>query len=99
MSFNYIVQSKTLYALENRWNRGGNQSGNIREDFFDYADSVKITFSSRVKPVAVRFNDLGLKDKYLTNYVYVFKKGDNDIYSKKEQNESESNKIFNGDDV
>ena len=52
-----------------------------------------------MKPVAVRFNDLGLKDKYLTNYVYVFKKGDNDIYSKKEQNESESNKIFNGDDV
>ena len=85
-----------------RWEiRGGEGGtvGNIREDFFDYADSVKITFSSRVKPVAVRFNDLGLKDKYLTNYVYVFKKGDNDIYSKKEQNESESNKIFNGDDV
>ena len=85
-----------------RWNISGTEgetSGNIREDFFDYADSVKITFSSRVKPVAVRFNDLGLKDKYLTNYVYVFKKGDNDIYSKKEQNESESNKIFNGDDV
>ena len=85
-----------------RWKIGGTEGetvGNIREDFFDYADSVKITFSSRVKPVAVRFNDLGLKDKYLTNYVYVFKKGDNDIYSKKEQNESESNKIFNGDDV
>lgn len=85
-----------------RWNISGTEggtSGYIREDFFDYADSVKITFSSRVKPVAVRFNDLGLKDKYLTNYVYVFKKGDNDIYSKKEQNESESNKIFNGDDV
>ena len=85
-----------------RWEiRGGEGEtvGNIREDFFDYADSVKITFSSRVKPVAVKFNDLGLKDKYLTNYVYVFKKGDNDIYSKKEQNESESNKIFNGDDV
>lgn len=96
-----------------RWKISGTEggtSGHIREDFFDYADSVKITFSSRVKPVAVRFNDLGLKDKYLTNYVYVFKKGDNDIYSKKEQNEkeskskeeqneSESNKIFNGDDV
>ena len=85
-----------------RWEISGGEggtSGYIREDFFDYADSVKITFSSRVKPVAVRFNDLGLKDKYLTNYVYVFKKGDNDIYSKKEQNESESNKIFNGDDV
>lgn len=85
-----------------RWKISGTEggtSGYIREDFFDYADSVKITFSSRVKPVAVRFNDLGLKDKYLTNYVYVFKKGDNDIYSKKEQNESESNKIFNGDDV
>lgn len=62
---------------------GGGTGGYIREDFFDYADSVKITFSSQVKPVAVRFNDLGLKDKYLTNYVYVFKKGDNDIYSKK----------------
>lgn len=46
----------------------------ILERIFDYADSVKITFSSRVKPVAVRFNDLGLKDKYLTNYVYVFKR-------------------------
>lgn len=85
-----------------RWKISGTEggtSGHIREDFFDYADSVKITFSSRVKPVAVRFNDLGLKDKYLTNYVYVFKKGDNDIYSKKGQNESEDKEVYNGDDV
>lgn len=85
-----------------RWKISGTEGetvGYIREDFFDYADSVKITFSSRVKPVAVRFNDLGLKDKYLTNYVYVFKKGDNDIYSKKGQNESEDKEVYNGDDV
>ena len=84
--------------------------GTVRGDFFNNADSIKVTFTSKAKPVAVRFNDLGLDNKYLANYVYVFKKGDNDIYSKKEQNEKESkskeeqnesgsNKIFNGDDV
>lgn len=91
-----------------RWDNRG--IGTVRGDFFNNADSIKVTFTSKAKPVAVRFNDLGLDNKYLANYVYVFKKGDNDIYSKKEQNEkeskskeeqneSESNKIFNGDDV
>lgn len=99
-----ILFSLTPYKWDNR------DIGTVRGDFFHNADSIKVTFTSKAKPVAVRFNDLGLDNKYLANYVYVFKKGDNDIYSKKEQNEkeskskeeqneSESNKIFNGDDV
>lgn len=99
-----ILFSLTPYRWDNR------DIGTVRGDFFHNADSIKVTFTSKAKPVAVRFNDLGLDNKYLANYVYVFKKGDNDIYSKKEQNEkeskskeeqneSESNKIFNGDDV
>lgn len=99
-----ILFSLTPYRWDNR------DIGTVRGDFFNNADSIKVTFTSKAKPVAVRFNDLGLDNKYLANYVYVFKKGDNDIYSKKEQNEkeskskeeqneSESNKIFNGDDV
>ena len=106
-----ILFSLTPYI---RWDNS--DIGTVRGDFFHNADSIKVTFTSKAKPVAVRFNDLGLDNKYLANYVYVFKKGDNDIYSKQEQNEyeskskeknvikeeqneSESNKIFNGDDV
>lgn len=108
--YNYLCPSTILFSLTPyiRWDNRG--IGTIRGDFFHNADSIKVTFTSKAKPVAVRFNDLGLDNKYLANYVYVFKKGDNDIYSKKEQNEkeskskeeqneSESNKIFNGDDV
>lgn len=96
---NYLCPSTILFSLTPyiRWDNRG--IGTVRGDFFHNADSIKVTFTSKAKPVAVRFNDLGLDNKYLANYVYVFKKGDNDIYSKKEQNESESNKIFNGDDV
>lgn len=108
--YNYLCPSTILFSLTPyiRWDNRG--IGTVRGDFFNNADSIKVTFTSKAKPVAVRFNDLGLDNKYLANYVYVFKKGDNDIYSKKEQNEkeskskeeqneSESNKIFNGDDV
>ena len=97
--YNYLCPSTILFSLTPyiRWDNRGR--GTVRGDFFNNADSIKVTFTSKAKPVAVRFNDLGLDNKYLANYVYVFKKGDNDIYSKKEQNESESNKIFNGDDV
>lgn len=107
---NELCPSTILFSLTPyiRWDNRG--IGTVRGDFFHNADSIKVTFTSKAKPVAVRFNDLGLENKYLANYVYVFKKGDNDIYSKKEQNEkeskskeeqneSESNKIFNGDDV
>lgn len=107
---NDLCPSTILFSLTPyiRWDNRG--IGTVRGDFFHNADSIKVTFTSKVKPVAVRFNDLGLDNKYLANYVYVFKKGDNDNYSKKEQNEkeskskeeqneSESNKIFNGDDV
>lgn len=107
---NELCPSTILFSLIPyiRWDNRG--IGTVRGDFFNNADSIKVTFTSKAKPVAVRFNDLGLDNKYLANYVYVFKKGDNDIYSKKEQNEkeskskeeqneSESNKIFNGDDV
>lgn len=107
---NDLCPSTILFSLTPyiRWDNRG--IGTVRGDFFNNADSIKVTFTSKAKPVAVRFNDLGLDNKYLANYVYVFKKGDNDIYSKKEQNEkeskskeeqneSESNKIFNGDDV
>ena len=107
---NELCPSTILFSLTPyiRWDNRG--IGTVRGDFFHNADSIKVTFTSKAKPVAVRFNDLGLDNKYLANYVYVFKKGDNDIYSKKEQNEkeskskeeqneSESNKIFNGDDV
>lgn len=96
---NKLCPSTILFSLTPyiRWDNRG--IGTVRGDFFNNADSIKVTFTSKAKPVAVRFNDLGLDNKYLANYVYVFKKGDNDIYSKKEQNESESNKIFNGDDV
>lgn len=108
--YNYLCPSTILFSLTPyiRWDN--RDRGTVRGDFFHNADSIKVTFTSKAKPVAVRFNDLGLDNKYLANYVYVFKKGDNDIYSKKEQNEkeskskeeqneSESNKIFNGDDV
>lgn len=108
--YNYLCPSTILFSLTPyiRWDNRG--IGTVRGDFFNNADSIKVSFTSKAKPVAVRFNDLGLDNKYLANYVYVFKKGDNDIYSKKEQNEkeskskeeqneSESNKIFNGDDV
>lgn len=108
--YNYLCPSTILFSLTPyiRWDN--RDRGTVRGDFFNNADSIKVTFTSKAKPVAVRFNDLGLDNKYLANYVYVFKKGDNDIYSKKEQNEkeskskeeqneSESNKIFNGDDV
>lgn len=108
--YNDLCPSTILFSLTPyiRWDNRG--IGTVRGDFFHNADSIKVTFTSKAKPVAVRFNDLGLDNKYLANYVYVFKKGDNDIYSKKEQNEkeskskeeqneSESNKIFNGDDV
>lgn len=108
--YNYLCPSTILFSLIPyiRWDN--RDRGTVRGDFFNNADSIKVTFTSKAKPVAVRFNDLGLDNKYLANYVYVFKKGDNDIYSKKEQNEkeskskeeqneSESNKIFNGDDV
>ena len=107
---NALCPSTILFSLTPyiRWDN--RDIGTVRGDFFHNADSIKVTFTSKAKPVAVRFNDLGLDNKYLANYVYVFKKGDNDIYSKKEQNEkeskskeeqneSESNKIFNGDDV
>lgn len=107
---NELCPSTILFSLTPyiRWDNRG--IGTVRGDFFNNADSIKVTFTSKAKPVAVRFSDLGLDNKYLANYVYVFKKGDNDIYSKKEQNEkeskskeeqneSESNKIFNGDDV
>ncbi|WP_308261166.1 energy transducer TonB [Prevotella sp.] len=104
---NELYPSTILFSLTPYVNR---DRGTVRGDFFNNADSIKVTFTSKAKPVAVRFNDLGLDNKYLANYVYVFKKGDNDIYSKKEQNEKESkskeeqnesgsNKIFNGDDV
>ena len=94
--YNYLCPSTILFSLTPyiRWDNRGR--GTVRGDFFNNADSIKVTFTSKAKPVAVRFNDLGLDNKYLANYVYVFKKGDNDIYSKKEQNESESNKIFKG---
>lgn len=96
---NDLCPSTILFSLTPyiRWDNRG--IGTVRGDFFHNADSIKVTFTSKAKPVAVRFNDLGLDNKYLANYVYVFKKRDNDIYSKKEQNESENNKIFNGDDV
>ena len=108
--YNYLCPSTILFSLTPYIRLDNRGIGTVRGDFFHNADSIKVTFTSKAKPVAVRFNDLGLDNKYLANYVYVFKKGDNDIYSKKEQNEkeskskeeqneSESNKIFNGDDV
>lgn len=47
--------------------------GEINEDFFINADTAKVTYKD-AKPLVVKFNDLGIKNKYLTNYVYVFKK-------------------------
>lgn len=113
---NDLCPSTILFSLASYIKMDNRDIGTVRGDFFHNADSIKVTFTSKAKPVAVRFNDLGLDNKYLANYVYVFKKGDNDIYSKKEQNEneskskeehvikeeqneSESNKIFNDDDV
>lgn len=68
-----------------RWDNRDRRT--VSENSFHDTDRISLTFTSKAKPVAVRFNDLGLNNKYLANYVYVFKKG---------QNESE---IFNGDDV
>ena len=56
--------------------RGGNREGyygEINDDFFIDADTAKVTYKD-AKPLVVKFNDLGIKNKYLTNYVYVFKK-------------------------
>lgn len=47
--------------------------GEINEDFFIDADTAKVTYKD-AKPLVVKFNDLGIKNKYLANYVYVFKK-------------------------
>lgn len=107
---NDLCPSTILFSLTPyiRWDNRDRRT--VSENSFHDTDRISLTFTSKAKPVAVRFNDLGLNNKYLANYVYVFKKGDNDIYSKKEQNEkeskskeeqneSESNKIFNGDDV
>lgn len=77
---NELCPSTILFSLTPYVNR---DRGTVRGDFFNNADSIKVTFTSKAKPVAVRFNDLGLDNKYLANYVYVFKKGDNDIYSKR----------------
>lgn len=81
--YNYLCPSTILFSLTPyiRWDN--RDIGTVRGDFFHNADSIKVTFTSKAKPVAVRFNDLGLDNKYLANYVYVFKKGDNDIYSKR----------------
>ena len=72
---NELYPSTILFSLTPYVNR---DRGTVRGDFFNNADSIKVTFTSKAKPVAVRLNDLGLDNKYLANYVYVFKKGDNE---------------------
>lgn len=71
---NDLCPSTILFSLTPyiRWDNRG--IGTVRGDFFHNADSIKVTFTSKAKPVAVRFNDLGLDNKYLANYVYVFKR-------------------------
>lgn len=71
---NELCPSTILFSLTPyiRWDNRG--IGTVRGDFFNNADSIKVTFTSKAKPVAVRFNDLGLDNKYLANYVYVFKR-------------------------
>ena len=113
---NDLCPSTILFSLASYIKMDNRDRRTVSGNSFHDTDRISLTFTSKAKPVAVRFNDLGLNNKYLANYVYVFKKGDNDIYSKKEQNEneskskeehvikeeqneSESNKIFNGDDV
>lgn len=107
---NDLCPSTILFSLASYIKMDNRDRRIVSGNSFHDTDRISLTFTSKAKPVAVRFNDLGLNNKYLANYVYVFKKGDNDIYSKKEQNEneskskeeqneSESNKIFNGDDV
>lgn len=84
---NDLCPSTILFSLAPyiRWDNRDRRT--VSENSFHDTDRISLTFTSKAKPVAVRFNDLGLNNKYLANYVYVFKKG---------QNESE---IFNGDDV
>lgn len=87
---NDLCPSTILFSLTPyiRWDNRDRRT--VSENSFHDTDRISLTFTSKAKPVAVRFNDLGLNNKYLANYVYVFKKG---------QNESEYKKIFNGDDV
>lgn len=100
---NDLCPSTILFSLTPyiRWD--DRDIGTVRGDFFHNADSIKVTFTSKAKPVAVRFNDLGLENKYLANYVYVFKKEQNKHLAKvtqKEQNESGDKEIiYDGDAV
>ena len=100
---NDLCPSTILFSLTPyiRWDN--RDIGTVRGDFFHNADSIKVTFTSKAKPVAVRFNDLGLDNKYLANYVYVFKKEQNKHLAKvtqKEQNESGDKEIiYDGDAV
>lgn len=100
---NDLCPSTILFSLTPyiRWDNS--DIGTVRGDFFHNADSIKVTFTSKAKPVAVRFNDLGLDNKYLANYVYVFKKEQNKHLAKvtqKEQNESGDKEIiYDGDAV
>lgn len=74
---NMICPTSILVNRKPYWIwRGGNREGyygEINDDFFIDADTAKVTYKD-AKPLVVKFNDLGIKNKYLTNYVYVFKK-------------------------
>lgn len=74
---NMICPTSILVNRKPYWIwRGGNREGyygEINDDFFLDADTAKVTYKD-AKPLVVKFNDLGIKNKYLANYVYVFKK-------------------------
>lgn len=75
---NMICPTSILVNRKPYWIwRGGNREegyyGEINDDFFIDADTAKVTYKD-AKPLVVRFNDLGIKNKYLANYVYVLKK-------------------------
>ena len=74
---NMICPTSILVNRKPYWIwRGGNREGyygEINDDFFIDADTAKVTYKD-AKPLVVKFNDLGIKNKYLANYVYVFKK-------------------------
>ena len=68
-----ILVNRKPYWIMRGHRLGEGYYGEINEDFFIDADTAKVTYKD-AKPLVVKFNDLGIKNKYLANYVYVFKK-------------------------
>lgn len=68
---NAICPTTVLVNRVPYWIEGSRGDGHVNSNFFVNADTARISFKN-VQPLVVRFDDLGIKNRYLTNYVYVF---------------------------